>query len=522
MIKRIILSVSLIVALIGLYFISQNIIQKYKKPGHMGIIESQTMDMTVHPPAAPMPVAIETLKRGPFATSVTYSGTAVAYNEIPIYPRIEGWIVSLTAYPGDRVKKGQLLAQLDSTELNARLQEARYSQIKANQAIQTAKANLKYWQNKIERSRVLLKEEVITQEEFEEDLSQYETAESVYAQSLSDINVAKASTSIQDILKSYTTITGPVDGVIIERSVPQGVLVSPGMQIFKMAQLQPIRIQANVAESDLSKIKINDPVWVWNQKNKTKSPIESKVSAIFPIANMQTRTAIVEAILPNTDAQFIVGDYIVMEIQTEKRQDILTVPNQALLILAQQTAGWVVKDNKALLQYVTTGGTDGERIEIVKGLEEGDQVITQGQQNLQQGMPVVAGEYGPEGLQDLPKITASNKLAEENNYSLKKTEEHYVVEVKLTKPPKMGENELNVQINSLHGAVSSNLTLEVSYLMLAMPSMINPKPEVKSLGSGQFTIKVVFTMPGLWQVNLIVKERDKELVKTQFEVNIQE
>ena len=200
----------------------------------------------------------------------------------------------------------------------------------------------------------------------------------------------------------------------------------------------------------------------------------------------------------------------------------MTVPNQALLILAQQTAGWVVKDNKALLQYVTTGGTDGERIEIVKGLEEGDQVITQGQQNLQQGMPVVAGEYGPEGLQDLPKITASNKLAEENNYSLKKTEEHYVVEVKLTKPPKMGENELNVQINSLHGAVSSNLTLEVSYLMLAMPSMINPKPEVKSLGSGQFTIKVVFTMPGLWQVNLIVKERDKELVKTQFEVNIQE
>jgi len=55
-----------------------------------------------------------------------------------------------------------------------------------------------------------------------------------------------------------------------------------------------------------------------------------------------------------------------------------------------------------------------------------------------------------------------------------------------------------------------------------MPSMINPKPEVKSLGSGQFTIKVVFTMPGLWQVNLIVKERDKELVKTQFEVNVQE
>jgi RND family efflux transporter MFP subunit len=523
MIKRIILSISLIVALIGLYFISQNIIQKYKKPGHMGIIESQTMDMTVQPPAAPMPVAIETLKRGHFATSVTYSGTAVAYNDIPIYPRIEGWIVSLTAYPGDRVNKGQLLAQLDSTELNARLQEARYSQIKANQAIQTAKANLKYWQNKIERSRVLLKEEVITQEEFEEELSQYETAESVYAQSLSDINVAKASTSIQDILKSYTTITAPVDGVIIDRSVPQGVLVSPGMQIFKMAQLQPIRIQANIAESDLSKIKINDPVRVWNQKNKTKSPIESKVSAIFPIASMQTRTAIVEAILPNTDEQFIVGDYIVMEIQTEKQQDILTVPNQALLTLAQQTAVWVSKNNKALLQYVTTGGTDGERTEIVKGLEEGDQIVTQGQENLHQGMPVVAGKYGAEGLQELPATTEANRLTEENNYSLKKTVEHYVVEVKLsTKPPKMGDNELNVQFKSLHGAVSSRLTLEVSYLMLAMPSMINPKPEVKSLGSGQFTIKVVFTMPGLWQVNLIVKERDKELVKTQFEVNVQE
>jgi multidrug efflux pump subunit AcrA (membrane-fusion protein) len=539
-------------------------VEAFKQPGHMGILESSTMEMTVDTPQGAMPVATEPVKSMPFAAAVVYTGTAVAYNDVPVFPRVEGWITNMTVYPGDRVKQGQLLAQLDTRELSSRVREAElgrqaaergYSaavsstqqaqaQVKrAQQAIQAARANLEFRQAQVQRSRTLVSEDVITREEAQQDESSFETAQSEYNQALAELRAAQraadaasfqaqsqqsatqqaaASAQTQRIIRSYANITAPKSGMIAERLVSPGTLVRPDMQVLRLVQIHPIRIQANVAESDLARIKVGDPVRIWDRR-ESNVQVSGKVSAVFPAANLQTRTAIVEAVIPNSNERFIPGDYVVMAIETGERRNVLTVPNQALVSVDQQRAVWTVQNGKAHLRYVTTGLTDGNRTEIVRGLKVGDVVITQGQTDLQEGATVVSAQYGPEGLKAMPKATLSNRLASENGYRIRQSLEHNVVTIELSpKPPKVGENELVITVSSAHGSLPDNLNLELKSLMPAMPTMAVPKPRIQKQGVDRFRATVMFSMPGLWQMDLTLKEDNRTLGSFKFDTQVSE
>jgi multidrug efflux pump subunit AcrA (membrane-fusion protein) len=554
----------ILVGLVVLYFAVQWAVDALKRPGHMGILESSTMEMTVETPQGVMPVATEQVISMPFAAAVTYTGTAVAYNDVPVFPRVEGWITRMPVYPGDRVTQGQLLAQLDTRELSSRLSEAElgrqaaergYSAAvsntqqaqaqvqRAQQAIQAARANLQFRQAQVQRSRTLVAEDVITREEAQQDESEFETAQSQYNQALSELRAAQrgaeatgfqaqsqratteqAATTAQTqrIIRSYTHITAPKSGMIAERLVSPGTLVRPDMQILRLVQIHPIRIQVNVAESDLARIKVGDPVRIWDRR-ESNVQVAGRVSALFPAANLQTRTAIVEAVIPNSNERFIPGDYVVMAIETGERRNVLSVSNQALVTVDQQKAVWTVQDGKAHLRFVTTGLTDGSRTEIVRGLQAGDVVITQGQTDLQEGVTVASAQYGPQGLVAMPKATLTNRLAPENGYRIRQSVGHNVVAIELTsKPPKVGENELVITVSSPHGGVPDNLGVEMQAIMPAMPTMAVPKPRVQKLGADRFRVTTMFSMPGLWQMELMLKEGNRALGSFKFDTQVPE
>jgi RND family efflux transporter MFP subunit len=121
------------------YFVTSYVVARYKKPGQMSVIEAQAMDMAaMRAPAGTVPVGTEVLKRTDFAPSVTYTGTVVAYTDQDVYPRVAGTIVSMPAYPGDRVQAGQLLVRLDEAELTAREREAQWMHESARRARTTS------------------------------------------------------------------------------------------------------------------------------------------------------------------------------------------------------------------------------------------------------------------------------------------------------------------------------------------------------------------------------------------------
>jgi multidrug efflux pump subunit AcrA (membrane-fusion protein) len=316
------------------------------------------MDMTVMvPPKGALPVGIAAVKREQISGSVTYTGTVQAYTDEDVYPRVTGRVVKMAVYPGDIVKAGQLLVQLDpaeNSEYAAKRQEAQsaddaamhnagiakseFAQKKyeleaakqaekgAQKALAEANANLAYWKPEIERQSALLKSQVVSLDEYQKELAQMKVAEAqaeqaqakvdeskntkLAAQAALDTMIhhighqysaaeqAKAALKNTLIYEKYTTISAQEDGVVTKRLISPGVVVSPGMMLLKVAHVKQVRVQAEVASEDAERIELGSKVLIKGSQTKSDD-IEARVTAIFPAADPASRTVTVEALINN-------------------------------------------------------------------------------------------------------------------------------------------------------------------------------------------------------------------------------
>lgn len=493
-----------VLVLVMAYFGTRYAVKKYKKPGAMTVIEAQAMDMTVmKAPVGSVPVATEVVEAMPLEESVTYTGSVVAYNEVDVYPRVQGWLQTLSVYPGDSVSAGQALAQLDTKELGSRFAEAQYgseaaklethiaqfekremsAKVEVAQAgLEEAKAGFnkaaaeyEYWEKEIARQEALLKTGAVSKQEYDMEEAEYEKSKSMLEEAAAKEKMAQkelvAMTQSKDavkhhvahtetvskqmgamkntagIIKSYAQIRSPLDGVVLRRMLSPGVLVSPGMAILKIAQIDKVRLQANVSEKDLNGIKTGNKVFVKSFKNE-KEIIEAAVTSVFPAADPSARTAIVEAVVDNADMKFLPGEFVAMRIVKGESAEALSVPSSAVTMVNEKgnPAVWTVrsvkkggktiyqclmhpevqsdkpgkchkcgmelqpketsKGKKAHLVYVQTGITNGERTEITSGIKDGDEVIYAGQDYLNENDNVFPTTWGIEGPEKLPEPPA--------------------------------------------------------------------------------------------------------------------
>lgn len=598
-------------------------VRKWRRPGAMTPIEAQAMDMSLPAPEGTTAVELAVVSRGTVQSKVRYTGQAVGYVEQDVYPRVQGVIEWMPFYAGDRVRRGQVLARLDlsqiapqvaerragarmaeqgvnvarneyeealanvgeaESELGMRqgaldeartrvrqaeqfsnvkrggLTEARSMERRARSALnetrsalraaraaaseaqsdlvaaqeertdaeaaaeaaeaqivdaqgelQAARADLAYWQPELERMAKLLKEGAVSKEEFQREQAQAETAAAKVRQAESRVSqmqaaargararvrraeamigsaqakarqaeagseggqsrieqaqadiaasgariaqanaewrasqnevlammakvrqtqseleahhahvrqtsaaagtararIAQAGAGVQQAqagiagaaaTQSYAAIRAQTNGVITQRLISPGVLVSPGQAILRVAQIQPIRLQANVAESDLAKIRVGAPVTIHNQSNP-KVLIMSRVTSVTPSVDPSARTGIVEAIVSNRDEKFLPGQYVSMEIATGQSANMLRIPSRAIQWRAGQSGGVLVSDSKPYVWVAThasdnqftvqrldvqLGASDGQYTAVLSGLKDGQRVVLSVQQNLQNG-----------------------------------------------------------------------------------------------------------------------------------------
>ncbi len=501
-------------------------VNSFRRQGAMTPIEAQAMKMNTPAPPGVTPVALASVQRGTVAHTVRYTGQAVGYTEQNVYPRVRGYLTWMPLYEGDRVKRGQLLARLDTSEIEPEVAEreaattaarqgvgvarADYEQAQAavsqaqaelagrQGAVTEARANLQaaraertnaeadlaaartqvadaeagleaaradqaYWQQQIKRTQELLKAGAVSGEEFQREQAQAQTADAKVrqaqarvrqveaqvraaesavrkadamirsaeagvrqaeselmahhahvrqtkaamssarqriAQAQAGVAQARAAAEATATSQGYTKIYSQIDGVVTERLISPGVLVSPGQAILKLAQIHPIRLQANVAESDLERIEAGTPVTVRDRNGKSK-PVEAKVTSIRPAVDPQARTGVVEAVVSNPGERFLPGEYVVMEITTGRREDALFVPSRTVqhrtlpsggVVSADETSFvWVAEPAGGENQFtarrveVQTGMSDGQKTVIRSGLDEGQRVVVSGYQYLANG-----------------------------------------------------------------------------------------------------------------------------------------
>lgn len=347
-----------IATLVLVAIVCATVVHVFKKPGQMSVLESQAMDMSVMvPPKGAVPVAMAPAIREPICGAVTYTGTVQAFTDEDIYPRVTGRVVKMPVYPGDVMKAGQLLVQLDpsgDSEYSAKLQEAQsaeeaarhnagiakseFTQKKfeleaaknneraAEKALSEASANLDYWRPEIERQGALLKAQVVSLDEYQKELAQQKVAEAQVEQAQAKLlaatssrfaaqadldtmihhvghqysaaEAAKAALKNTAIYEKYTRIVSQADGVVIKRLISPGVVVSPGMMLLKVSHIKQIRIQAEVASADADRLSLGNEVLIKGSPG-SKEEIKAKITSIFPAADPASRTFTVEALLDN-------------------------------------------------------------------------------------------------------------------------------------------------------------------------------------------------------------------------------
>jgi HlyD family secretion protein len=391
------------------------------------------MEMTARGQAGgAIPVVVDEVTRERIAGTVTYTGTVAAFNEEDIYPRVTGRIVEMTVYPGDAVRAGQVLARLDDVELSWRLREAEAmarsavagrAQMEADLVAAThniaqmekelamVEAELTYAQSVARRSERLIGAGAISRQEYENDaaLAQAQTAKRDAARSkleqarameaaarrkveAGEAMVAQGEANVRaaGVVHGYVNITAPSAGYVVKRLVAPGVLVQPGMAILKTARIDRVRLQANVGERDLSAIRVGSPVHVRRSGERREDGLTTRVTSVAPFADVGSRTAVIEAIVPNGDRRFLPGQYLTMEFTTGSRADALTVPRGAVVRLGGRTSVWVITDGVAAAREVTVGLESGDRIEVVSGLGRTERVVTRGHESLYAGARIIA------------------------------------------------------------------------------------------------------------------------------------
>jgi multidrug efflux pump subunit AcrA (membrane-fusion protein) len=343
-------------------------------------------------------------------------GTVQAKNRSVVAAKVMGNIVALHVREGDAVRAGQTLIEIDNRDAGIQLQktqagmrevqdsleEAERSIRAAESARAAAQANESLAKSTLQRYEKLFERHSVSPQEFDEVRTRYEVAkaESERADRLlqvaaarqnqmkARIDQAKADIANARVNVGYSRIAAPIAGVVVSRQADVGYMAAPGMPLLTIENSASYQLHASVEESRLGTIRLNDQVHVVLEA-LANTELNGAVEEIVPAADPATHSYIVKIALPNTgDIHLRSGLYGKARFVMGQRK-ILSVPQTAIARQGQLVGVFVVDPaGVALLRFVKTGRTVGDRIEVLSGLNEGEQIVSEGVASLRDGIRV--------------------------------------------------------------------------------------------------------------------------------------
>ena len=281
-----------------------------------------------------------------------------AYEESPIYARTNGYLVKWYKDIGSHINKGELLADIDTPEVDQELSQARATRQQVNAALDIAKISADRWQN-------LRKTDSVSQQETDTQTSAYQQAAANLA--ASDANLRRL-----EQLESFKHVYAPFSGVLVRRNVDPGALISAGgagTELFILAKIDPLRVFSNVPQTYSPAIKSGMPAYVTLQEisgQKFKGTVARTADAIDPV----TRTLLTEVDVPNKDGRLLRGSFGEVHFSPKIDASRVTVPVNAMLFRQEGAQLAIVgPDNKVQLRPITIGRDYGTTLEVSGGSE---------------------------------------------------------------------------------------------------------------------------------------------------------
>lgn len=359
-----------------------------------------------------VPVSVTAVKKGDLIQTEDISATIEPKMVVDVTPKLTGRIASVYVEEGQKVRKGQLLAKIETRELEIQLQQAQAALVSAKNArtqalsgIKQAEASYQNAKSSFQRIETLHNQNIISQQEYENSKLQFDIAKSNYEAAKQqvqvdpatgykyiDATVKQAETSIALIQANLDNarIVSPVSGTVSARMVEPGEMTA-GVA-FTIMDLNTVVAQAKITQKNINKLKEGQEVKVkiasLNDKNASY-----KITKIIPAAD-NSNTFKLEVNIPNPKQSIKPGMSATIQAATNEVKGVLVIPRDAVVKRDGSETVYVVKNNKVKAIKVETGEYTDELVEIKKGLKVGDKVVTAGQHLLSDGDAVTVRNGG--------------------------------------------------------------------------------------------------------------------------------
>lgn len=339
----------------------------------------------VNPQAQAIPVSVYKVPEPKdVEVRLEYPGKTKSVSSVTVVARITGILEKMYFKEGQFVRKGDLLFLIEEEPYRAE-----YESAKAN--LEKAFAEFKKAERDWQRVKSAYEDRVISEEERDKALYAYENAKA-------NVEYAKAELEKAKINLSYTRVIAPESGIIGERMVDVGNLVTPGTSLVKITQVDPIYVDFSFPENDLIKVGLKI-----SKKGILKLkglPVEASVEDlpysfkgyidfVDTVVDEKTASVKARAILKNPEKKLLPGQFLRIAIKGLKRKDVILVPQQAVIQTPSGPTVWVVVNGKAEMRFISLGELSREYFVVEKGLKPGEDVILNNLMKLRPGSPVI-------------------------------------------------------------------------------------------------------------------------------------
>jgi multidrug efflux system membrane fusion protein len=335
-------------------------------------------------------VAVGQPQPEPGVSDLELPGSVQAFTESPIYARTNGYLLHWYKDIGAHVEKGDLLADLDTPEVDQELSQTQAARRQIAAALDLARTSADRW-------RDLRKTDSVSQQELDQRVSDY-------SQSQANLSAADANVRRLEQLESFKHVYAPFTGIITRRNVDTGALVNAGnggsgKELFNLALIDPLRVYVSVPEGDAPAMKVGLPAWI----GVAEFPAARFSGTVVRTANaidQTTRTLLTEVDVPNRAGRLLPGAYAQVHFRVPVGGKRLSVPSSAMLFRSEGPRIAVVgPGDRVQMRPIVIGRDFGTSLEILQGVQRGDRVIQNPPDSLEDGQVVHVAESSPGGKQ---------------------------------------------------------------------------------------------------------------------------
>lgn len=317
-------------------------------------------------PAA-VPVEVEPVRRQAISEYLEANGTLEAENEVELVARTAGPITALEAEEGDRVRSGQLLARIDDREARNQVAVATVNRDEAKLAFERAKTS---WESGL-----------VSQEA-------YDSAQSA-------LEGAQAQLDAASLQLAYTEIRAPFAALVVTRHIKLAQYVTQGTPLFRISDFTPLLCPVQIPEKDLPRVHVGQSGRIVVEAFPDETYL-ARVLRVRPTVDAATGTVTVTLEIDGRD-RLRPGMFASVYLQTETHPDALVIPRKALVLDSIGDTVFVLDGDTAVRREVRLGIREQDSVEVLEGLQEGEEVVVLGQEALSDGTPVEILDESPEG-----------------------------------------------------------------------------------------------------------------------------